>query len=81
MLATTDLSMADYRGDNVPPMQKRMRDAVAAIPGVESVALADNLPLGTGSNESIVFADKATDLRPSNATAKTPSLSPNWANR
>jgi predicted permease len=69
MVANTDLSMADYRGDKVRAMQKRMRDAVATIPGVESVALADNLPLATGSNNSIVFTDKTTDLRPLNATA------------
>src|SRR5262249_23977800 len=68
MVANTDLSMAGYRGDKVPAMQKRMRDAVATIPGVESVGLADNVPLAAGSNESIVFTDKTTDLRPSNAT-------------
>src|ERR1700742_2690386 len=52
-------------------MQKRMRDAVAAIPGVDSVGLADNLPLAAGSNNSVVFTDKTTDLRPSNATANS----------
>jgi len=69
MVASTDLSMAGYRGDNVTAMQKRMIEAVQAIPGVESVGLADTVPLGAGSNESIVFSDKTTDLRPSNATA------------
>lgn len=69
MVAMTDLSMADYSGDKVPAMQKRMLDAVETIPGVESAAFADNLPLSTGSNESIVFADKTSDLRPANATA------------
>jgi hypothetical protein len=28
MVASTDLSMAGYRGDKVPAMQKRMRDAL-----------------------------------------------------
>jgi predicted permease len=69
MVADTDLSMAGYHGDKVPVMQKRMLDAVAAVPGVEQVGLTDNVPLGDGANESIVFTDKATDLRPSNATA------------
>lgn len=69
MVASTDLQMAGYSGDKIPAMQKRMIDAVAAIPGVESAGLADSLPLTTGSNQSIVFSDKATDLRPSNATA------------
>jgi predicted permease len=69
MVANTDLNMAGYRGDAVPPMQKRMREAVAAIPGVESVGLTDNVPLAAGSTSSIVFTDKTTDLRPSNAAA------------
>ena len=41
MLVDTDLSMAGYSGDRVPPMQKRMIEAVETIPGVESVGLAD----------------------------------------
>ena len=56
MVASADLSMAGYRGDKVPAMQKRMRDAVATIPRVESAGLADNVPLAAGSNESIVFS-------------------------
>jgi hypothetical protein len=50
MLADTDLNMAGYRGDQVPAMQKRMIDAVKAIPGVDSVGLEGHLPLtGVGS--------------------------------
>ena len=41
MLVDTDLNMAGYTGDRVPAMQKRMIEAIAAIPGVESVGLAD----------------------------------------
>ena len=37
MLVGADLHMAGYTGDRVPVMQKRMIDAVATIPGVESV--------------------------------------------
>ena len=37
MLVGTDLSMAGYSGDKVPAMQKRMIDALEAIPGVQSV--------------------------------------------
>ena len=68
MLVDTALSMADYSGDGVPPMQKRMMDAVAAIPGVESVGLADQVPLGDSQPESIIFTDNTTDLTPSKAT-------------
>jgi predicted permease len=67
LLAETDLNMAGYSGDRVPIMQKRMIDAVETIPGVESVAFADQVPLTEGSNSSKVFADSTADLRPSNA--------------
>ena len=43
-------------------------DAVAAIPGVESVGLTDALLLNV-QNISSVFTDRTTDLRPANATA------------
>ena len=70
MVADTDLNMAGYRGGEVGDMQKRMIDAMKAIPGVESVGSADGLPLGdTGANSSNVFRDDTTDLRPSNAAA------------
>ena len=69
MLVESDLSMAGYTGDQVPPMQKRMIDAIAAIPGVESVGLADGLPLAQGASDSNVFTDDTVDLRPANAAA------------
>jgi predicted permease len=80
MLVDTALSMADYSGDRVPPMQKRMMDAVAAIPGVESVGLADQVPLGDSQPESIIFTDSTTDLTPSkaNTTAIQYKISPEY---
>ena len=70
MLVDTDLNMAGYRGDAVPAMQKRMLDAVAAIPGVSSVALASIPPLHAACcNASNVFTDETTDLMPSTAAA------------
>ncbi len=68
VLVAADLHMGGYSGDRVPPMQRRMIDAVAAIPGVESVGLTDALLLND-SNTSTVFSDRATDLRSSNAAA------------
>jgi predicted permease len=70
MLVGADLHMAGYSGDRVAPLQKRMLDAVAAIPGVESVGLTDALLLND-SNSSNVFSDDIADLRPSNAAANT----------
>lgn len=67
MLVDTDLSMAGYSGDRVPAIQKRMIEALHGIPGVESVGLADQVPLGDGADNSNVFTDNTSDLRPSNA--------------
>jgi hypothetical protein len=68
LLVSADLHMAGYSGDRLPPMQKRMIDGVAAIPGVESVGSTDALLLND-ANPSNVFTDRTTDLRPSNASA------------
>jgi predicted permease len=73
MVVDTDVSMAGYIGDKVGPMQKRMIEAVGTIPGVESVALADQVPLGDTSNDTIVFTESTSDLKVSNAAA-TPLL-------
>jgi len=68
MLVGADLHMAGYSGEQLPPMQKRMIDAVAKIPEVESVGLTDQLLLND-TTSSNVFTDRTTDLRPSNAAA------------
>ena len=70
MLVETALSMAGYSGDAVPAMQKRMIDALQAIPGVQSVGLVDRLPLYYGANYTNIFSDKTSDLRPSNVAAR-----------
>src|SRR6266851_1827985 len=71
MLMDTDLNMAGYHGDAVPAMQKRMIDAVEAIPGVMSVGLIDLPPLASAgdTNDSPVFTGETADLRPSHAAA------------
>lgn len=69
MVADTDLAMGGYRGVKVAAMQKRMIDAMKAIPGVESVGLSDWTPLDADAKGSRVFTDKTTDLRPGNAAA------------
>jgi predicted permease len=69
MLADTDLAMGLYKGDKALAVQKRSVEALEAIPGVESVAVADGLPLSEAGTESGVFTDSTTDLRPANAVA------------
>jgi predicted permease len=68
VLVGADLHTAGYSPEKMAPMQKRMIDALAAIPGVEAVGLTDALILNdlSGSN---IFTDQTTDLRPANAAA------------
>jgi len=68
MLVAADLHMAGYTDNGIAPIQKRMLDAVAGIPSVESVGLSDPLLLNDTS-ASDVFTDRTTDLRPQNAAA------------
>jgi len=79
MLVSADLPMAGYVGDRAPAMQKRMLDAIAALPGVESVGLTDALLLND-QNTSNIFTDRTTDLRPSSAAANvyTYHISPEY---
>ena len=67
LLATTDLSMGRYAGDDVSAMQKRMADAVAEISGVTAVGVIGRPPLGGGGFLSYIYADNATDFRSTNA--------------
>ncbi|HYK38325.1 ABC transporter permease [Alloacidobacterium sp.] len=69
MQVNTDLDMARYSGDQVQAMQRRIQDAVAAIPGVTAAGYADGIPLNLGWRDSTVFADSTTDYRPSNGAA------------
>jgi predicted permease len=80
MLVDTNLSMAGYTGDRVPAMQKRMIEAMEAIPGVTRVGLTDIPPLHMGWAVSPVFTSKTTDLRPWNAAAQaiTYKISPGY---
>ena len=72
MLVETDVDMAGYSGEQVPIMQKRLIDAVGAIPGVTAAAASDMLPLGGQDFSNVaVFKDSETDLRPSNAVLNT----------
>ncbi len=70
LLLDTSPSMAGYRGDQVPIIQKRMIDALQAIPGVQYVGSADEPPLHDSWNPVNVFTDKTTDLRPANAASE-----------
>ena len=80
VLAQTDLQMGGYPGDQQPAMQRKMLDAVAAIPGVTAVGYADRIPLSLGGNDSSVYKDTVTDYRGSNASgdAQQYDVSPDY---
>jgi predicted permease len=80
MLVHTDLTMAGYKAEAAPAIQKRMLEAVAAIAGVDSAGLVDQLPLSEGWDTLAVFNDKTIDLRPANAAlqAITYRISPDY---
>jgi predicted permease len=67
VVADLDLVSAGYSGDRVPPVQKRIIDAVAAIPGVEAVATVNGTPVNGGGEQKNVFKDESRDLRTSNS--------------
>ena len=71
MLVGTNLAMANYSIEQTPAMQKRMIEAMEAIPGVEHVGLVNNYPplvYAAGRRES-VFNDETTDFKQSNIAA------------
>ena len=69
MVVSTDLHMSGYSDDDSPAIQRRMIDALAAIPGVASVGAISNIPLGLGGGDSFVYKDSTTDFRPTTMAA------------
>jgi predicted permease len=80
MLVGTELHMAGYTEERMPVIQRRMLDAVAAIPGVTSVGYTDHLPLSLGGGDSYVYTDSTTDFRPTNVAgdAMNYNISPGY---
>ena len=69
ILVDTDLQMAGYSNDTYAQMQRRMLDAIRAIPGVSAAGYINQVPLGLGGSDSYVYTDTTTDFRPSNEAA------------
>lgn len=80
MLVESDLHMAGYNDEKIPQMQRRLLDAIAAIPGVTAVGYTSNLPLSLGGGDSYVYTDNTTDFRPTNyaADAMNYNISPGY---
>ena len=69
ILAESDLHMGGYDENRIPQMQRRMLDAVTAVPGVSAAGYIMRPPLNVGAGDSAVFTDTTTDFRPTNAIA------------
>ena len=80
LVVSTDLQMAGYKDTQQAPMQRRMVEAVGAIPGVTAAGYSNQLPLSLGGSDSDVYKDTTTDLRPTNAVADAMnySISPGY---
>ena len=71
MLAESDLSSNGYDEARAAAMQKQMIEALKRLPGVESVGLADSLPMSVNGGESQnIFTNQTTDLRQSNSVGR-----------
>ncbi len=72
MLVETNLNESGYRPESIPPAQRRMIEALQAIPGVAHVGLVNFAPLGRGGSwRTDVFRDTATAFKPANVAANS----------
>jgi predicted permease len=80
MQVNTDIDMGGYKLEQRPAMQRRLLDAVSAIPGVTAAGYTDRVPLNIGWSDSYIYADSTTDYKPSNiaADAMDYSVSPGY---
>ena len=80
VLAETAMKMADYTDESALPVQKRMLDEAARIPGVTAVGTIDEIPLNAGGSTTMVYREGTTDFRGSNSVfdAKYFSISPGY---
>jgi predicted permease len=80
LLAETDLHMGGHSDASIMQIRKRMLEEVSRLPGVTSVGIIDETPLGTGGSRTAVYRMGTTDFRMSNSTfgAKYFSISPGY---
>jgi predicted permease len=79
MLAGTDLTMAGYREEQFLPVEKRMLEEAARIPGVSAVGIIDRTLMGEGCcGSETVFPADTTDFRKGVFDARNFSISPGY---
>lgn len=57
VVAVTDMHMAGYSDKAAVPVQRRMMEEAARLPGVTAVGTVDNAPLSTGGSNSDVYRE------------------------
>jgi predicted permease len=67
VVAGTDMNMAGYTDESALPVQRRMIEQAARIPGVRFAGTIDEPPLGSGGQSTPVWRQGTADLRPSNS--------------
>lgn len=67
VLAQTEMKMAGYSDEASFPVQKRMIDEAAQIPGVTAVGTMDEPPLNAGGSTEPVWPEGTQDFRGSNS--------------
>jgi predicted permease len=65
MLVQMDMKMANYTDDAAFPLQQRMLDQAARLPGVTAVGTTDNTPLSESGDSWTVYREDATEYKPS----------------
>ncbi len=66
-LALVDFHMADYSDDSALPVQRRIIEEAARIPGVTAVGTVDSFPLCGSTSDTDVYREGTADVRPSNS--------------
>jgi predicted permease len=71
MIVDVDLAAGGYKGDRAPEMEKRLVEAMQAIPGVQAAGMGTRYPplVYAAAEETHVFREDAHDFRTENAAA------------
>ncbi len=80
VIAETAMKMAGYSDGSALPVQKRMLEEAAQIPGVTEVGTIDGIPLNAGGSSTPVYREGTQDFRSSNSvmTAKYFTITPGY---